>query len=422
MFADVATIEVRAGKGGNGASSFLHEKYRAMGGPDGGNGGRGGNVILRVDHNLNTLSKFRTVRRVEAEEGHAGSGNRRNGRSGEDVVVQLPAGTQVYDKGVLVVDLTKPGDEFVIARGGRGGFGNAHFKASTPQAPRTAELGEPGEARALKLELKLVAEIGLVGLPNAGKSTLLSVVTNAKPEIADYAFTTLVPNLGMVDHRGFTFLAADIPGLIEGASSGKGLGDEFLRHVTRTSVLLQLVDGLSDDVTADWRTIDSELAAYGKGLAEKPRLTVLTKIETLTPEEVEAKRVQLQKVSGAEVVYAISAQAHRGLEPLLDAAAALVKADRTAREAAEAEAAVPVIGLQDVPGPNVWRVEEAGENTWRITGDRLEGFARRTNFDQDDAIVRLRDILRKTGVERELRRLGAEPGDQLLIGDATLDW
>jgi GTPase len=422
MFADKAIIEVRAGKGGDGALSFRHEKYRAMGGPDGGDGGRGGDVVLRVDHNMNSLSSYRTARRIEAAAGQAGGGNRRHGKNGQTSVIALPAGTQVWEGETLLADLTKLGDEVVIAKGGRGGFGNAHFTASARQAPRTAELGEPGEAHSLRLELKMVAEIGFVGLPNAGKSTLLSVITNAKPEIGDYAFTTLIPNLGMIDHRGFTFLAADIPGLIEGASTGKGLGDEFLRHIERTAVLLQLVDGLSEDVVADWRTLEAELAAYGHGLIDKPRLTVLTKIEALTEDELAAKLKTLKKVTGSPV-FAISAQAHRGLTELLDAAAKLVKTARTAREAAEAEA--PVITLENFAGaPDVWHVTAESEGKWRVTGERIEGFARRTNFDSesDDGVIRLRDILRKTGVARELRRQGAEPGDQVYIGEAVLEW
>ena len=262
MFADTATIEIKAGKGGDGRLSFRHEKYRAMGGPDGGNGGHGGDVIFRVDHNSNTLSSYRTMRILSAEDGEAGGENRRAGKQGQDVIVPLPQGTQVWDGETLVADLSQTDSEQVMAKGGRGGYGNAHFQSSVRQAPRISEQGEAGEHFTFRLELKMVADVGLVGLPNAGKSTLLSVISNARPEIADYAFTTLIPNLGVVDHRAGSFLAADIPGLIEGASAGKGLGDEFLRHVERTAVLIHLVDAGSNDVDKDWAVIQKELAEY----------------------------------------------------------------------------------------------------------------------------------------------------------------
>lgn len=419
MFADTATIEVRAGKGGDGALSFRHEKYRAMGGPDGGDGGRGGDIIFRVDHNLNTLSAYRNAKLIKAENGQAGGGNRMHGKNGLDAVVKVPQGTQVWDGEQLLVDLAATDQEAVIARGGRGGFGNAHFKSSTRQAPRNAELGEPGKTYNLRLELKMVADVGLIGLPNAGKSTLLSVISAAKPEIGAYPFTTLVPNLGVVDVDDYGFLVADIPGLIEGASAGKGLGDEFLRHIERTAVLLHLIDAGSTDPAADFHVIQRELREYAVDLSAKPQLVVLTKQETVEAQQLEAARATLEKAAG-QAPFSISAQTHAGLTPLLRAAAGLVRQARAERERLEAEATVPVIDTID--RPDFWRVEPEGEGNWRITGERLEGFARRTNFEQDDAVVRLRDILRKTGVARELRRQGAQDGDRLLIGDSELAW
>ncbi len=421
MFADTAVIDVRAGKGGDGRLGFRHEKYRAKGGPDGGDGGRGGNVILKVDHNLNTLSAYRSSPKINAEDGQSGGANRMKGRSGEDVIVAVPQGTQVYENAQLIADLDAVDAEVVIASGGRGGFGNAHFTASTRQAPRTAELGEAGEAKKLKLELKMVAEVGLVGLPNAGKSTLLSVITNAKPEIGDYPFTTLIPNLGVVDHHGHSLLVADIPGLIEGAHAGKGLGDEFLRHVERTSVLLHLVDGLAADVVADWGTIAAELISYGRGLADKPRLTILTKSDGLTPSDLEAKLQALTTATGGQV-YTMSAQAHRGLDEILDAVWPLVETDRAAREAHIAEAAA-TITLSDLPGAaERWSVVSEGERAWRLHGEKLEGFARRTNFESEDAVRRLQDILHKTGVSRQLKKLGAQDGDRVFVGDHAVEW
>jgi GTPase len=417
-FADTATIEVRAGKGGDGRMGFRHEKYRARGGPDGGDGGRGGDIVFQVDHNSSTLSSYRTARTIRAEDGQPGGDNRKHGKSGGPTLIKMPPGTQVWEGEQLVADLTEANPEAVIARGGRGGFGNAHFISSTRQAPRTAELGEPGETRKLRLELKLVADVGLVGLPNAGKSTLLSVISNARPEIGDYAFTTLTPNLGLVEHYDTSFLVADIPGLIEGASAGKGLGDEFLRHIERTAVILHLIDAATPDLVSAYATIQTELAQYGTDLTAKPQLLVLTKSDTVLPEELTAAEAALRAAAPKTPLFAISAQTHSGLDPLLGAAAKLVVAARADRDRVAAE--LPVIDATSLP--DFWRVEPDGDNTWRITGERLEGFARRTNFDSPETVARLRDILRKTGVTRELRRQGAQPGDTLHLGAAELIW
>ena len=420
MFVDTATIELQAGRGGDGRSSFRHEKYRAMGGPDGGDGGKGGDVIIRVDHNLNTLVAYRNSKRIKAESGSPGGGNRMHGKNGEDQIVKVPQGTQVWEGEQLIVDLTGPKDEAVIGKGGRGGFGNTHFKSSSRQSPRNAEFGEPGESHDLRLELKMVADVGLVGLPNAGKSTLLSVISNAKPEIADYAFTTLVPNLGVVDVDEFGFLVADIPGLIEGASEGKGLGDEFLRHIERTAVLLHLVDPGSADPAADYKVIQSELAQYEVDLSIKPQLVVITKQDTVDVSTLKAAAKAIKKVAGKTPIFTISAQAHLGLLEVLRAAADLVKAARLKREAEIAETAVPVIDIVDLP--DFWRVTVEDDGSFRVTGERIEGFARRTNFEEDDGVRRLRDILAKTGVARELRRQGIEDGDMVRIGETELKW
>lgn len=416
MFVDTATIEVRAGKGGDGRLSFRHEKYRPRGGPDGGDGGRGGDIILEVDHNGHTLSRYRTARKIEAENGSMGGDNRKHGKAGESVIVNVPVGTQVYEGDKLVADLTKDGQQMAIARGGRGGFGNAHFTSSIRQSPRNAELGEPGEARKLRLELKLVADIGLVGLPNAGKSTLLSVISNARPEVADYPFTTLVPSLGVANFDDQSILIADIPGLIEGASEGKGLGDDFLRHIERTAVLLHLIDAGSPNVVADWRTIVAELGNYNVDLSTKPRLTVLTKIETVEPKALKAAEAALKQAT-KQPIHMISAQAHQGLIELLRSAYPLVANARTDRQTQEE--ALPVIELADLP--DHWSLE-VEDGAYRLVGSRLEGFGRRTNWDSDDALERLRDILRKQGVDRELRRLGAEPGAIIRLGDHEFEW
>jgi GTP-binding protein len=416
VFADKVEVEVKAGKGGDGKLSFRHEKYRAKGGPDGGDGGKGGDVIFQVDHNLNTLSAYRTKKTLRAQEGQAGKGNRSAGKAGEDSVVKVPQGTQVFEGESLLADLTRDGQTAIIAKGGRGGFGNAHFVSSTRQTPRAAELGEMGEHRHLRLELKLVADVGLVGLPNAGKSTLLSVISNAKPEIGDYPFTTLVPNLGVVDIDDYSFLVADIPGLIEGASQGKGLGDEFLRHVERTAVLLHLIDANSADPVADYQTILSELKAYAVDLSQKPQLMVLTKADTTDDDTVKQASKALSKFGA---VYVISAQAHQGLQELLRAAAPLVQKARKQRAEEEAEKAIPVI--DEATQPDLWLVEGA-DDRFVVTGQKLEGFARRTNWDNDDSVERLRDILRKQGVARELERQGIEPGQKVVIAGHELEW
>lgn len=417
MFVDKVEVVVRAGNGGNGAVSFRHEKYVDRGGPDGGDGGRGGNVVFFADRNLNTLLNFRYKQELEAERGQAGSKRNRRGRSGEDLIVKVPVGTQVYQDGKLIADLTTADQRTIIAHGGDGGFGNAHFKSSVRQAPKVAEVGEQGEVRELTLELKLLADVGLVGLPNAGKSTFLSVVTNARPEIADYPFTTLTPNLGVADVDDTSLLIADIPGLIEGASEGKGLGDAFLRHVERTAVLLHLIDIYDDDVAAAFTTIQGELAAYSPELAKRPLVVALTKIEGLPEDGIEAKKADLRKVLPKDTpLFVISSQAHTGLKELLRELNAKVVAVRAEVIESEEEAdTVPVIGLSDDQKRNAWKVVHDG-GRFVVTGLKIEKFAGRTNFDAEPGRRRLWDIMSKMGIMHELERQGAKEGDTVAIG------
>ncbi|NCU38740.1 GTPase ObgE, partial [Candidatus Saccharibacteria bacterium] len=287
MFVDTATVTIQAGKGGYGVVSFRHEIYVDKGGPDGGDGGRGGDVIFEATENLNTLIDFRYKPELKAKNGGNGAKRRMHGKSGDDLIVKVPVGTVVKRDGSIIADLTEHGQRVVVAKGGDGGFGNAHFKSSTRQTPKIAELGEQGEAYQAELELKLLADVGLVGFPNAGKSTFLSVVSNAKPEIAEYEFTTLTPNLGVADIDDGTLLIADIPGLIEGASEGKGLGDAFLRHIERTGVLLHLIDGYSDDIVKSYQAIRNELSAYSQELVTRPEVVALTKTEGLDEELID---------------------------------------------------------------------------------------------------------------------------------------
>lgn len=417
MFVDKVEVYVKAGDGGNGAVSFRHEKYIDKGGPDGGDGGRGGGVVFLADQNLNTLLSFRYKQELKAEGGQTGSKRNKRGRSGEDLIVKVPVGTQVYHDGKIVADLTEPGQQAIVARGGDGGFGNAHFKSSTRQAPRVAELGEQGDEFTLELELKLLADVGLVGLPNAGKSTFLSVVTNAHPEIADYPFTTLTPNLGVSDIDNSSLLIADIPGLIEGASEGKGLGDAFLRHVERTAVLLHLVDIYDDDVVEAFRTVQQELAAYNKSLARRPLIVALTKIEGLPQDGVAAKKAALQKVlPEGTPLYAISAPAKIGLTDLLRNLSREVKLAREAAQVTqEPGQEIPVISLSETQKRDAWKVSHDG-GRFVVTGARIEKFAARTNFESEPGRRRLWDIMHKMGIMHELERQHIKPGDRVAIG------
>lgn len=321
MFIDSAKIRVKAGDGGDGVTAFRREKFVPRGGPSGGDGGKGGDVWLEADESLNTLLHFRYNPEHKAERGRNGEGSNKHGRNGADVIVKVPVGTQVFDAetGELLFDFTRHGQRFLAAKGGRGGFGNAHFATPTRQAPRFHTRGQPGEEKILRLELKLLADVGLVGFPNAGKSTLISVISAAKPKIADYPFTTLEPHLGVVNLGDFrTFVVADIPGLIEGASKGAGLGDRFLRHVERTKVLLHLVDVSSDrDPVKDYEIINRELANYSQDLAQKPQIVVATKIDAISdPQKIE--RLREKATEEGRKFYAISAVANQGLKELLE--------------------------------------------------------------------------------------------------------
>jgi GTP-binding protein len=412
-FIDTAEVRVVAGDGGNGRTSFRHEKFVDRGGPDGGDGGKGGDIVFVASRNRNTLMDFRFHRELAADPGGNGGKTRKHGRNGKDLRIAVPVGTVISENDIELVDLSHDGQEVVIAAGGRGGYGNAHFVSSVRQAPNFAEPGGEGEALDLKLELKLIADVGLIGLPNAGKSTFLSVVSNARPEIADYPFTTLTPNLGVADLPGAgSMLIADIPGLIEGAAEGKGLGDEFLRHVERTAVLLHLVDATSNDVVADYRTIENEVKAYSVDLASRAKIVVLTKIDASLPELVDETEKLLKKVipKGAQI-FAISSQAHQGTKELLYATLKLVQAERAKVAATEVESedALPVLRLAST---DKWTVEKVGDG-YRAFGGRIDKFAARTDFTNEESIRRLRDILKKMGVLHALSRQGAKPGDMI---------
>ena len=413
MFVDTAKIFVQAGHGGNGAVSFRRELYIEKGGPDGGDGGKGGNVIFRATKDLNTLLNFRYKPEIKAKNGENGSKRNKTGKSGEDLIVKVPVGTLVKRDGEILADLKADGEEAVIARGGDGGFGNAHFKSSVRQTPRVAELGEAGETFEADLELKLLADVGLVGFPNAGKSTFLSVVSNARPEIANYAFTTLTPNLGVAEIDGFNLLIADIPGLIEGASEGKGLGDAFLRHVERTSVLLHLIDIYEENPDEQYKIIREELKKYQPELLDRPEIIALTKSEGMDAEMIDFQISKLHKVAGDSQIFAISSSAHQGLKEVLRALRKQVEESRNMQAEVnlddEENEEIAVISLSQDEINKAWSVEfNEEENIFEIYGEKIEKFARRTNFMNIHGVNRLRDILRKMGIEHELRRIGAE--------------
>jgi len=414
-FIDRVEVSVAAGDGGNGKLSFRHEKFIDKGGPDGGDGGHGGNVILCASRNEHTLAVFRYQKEVKAEAGQPGGTNRKHGKSAGDLLVKVPVGTIATDEaGKVLADLTHDGEQAIIARGGRGGYGNAHFVSSTRQAPGFAEKGELGEALQVKLELKMIADVGLVGLPNAGKSTLLSRISNAKPEIADYPFTTLTPNLGVVDIDGGTsVLIADIPGLIEGANEGKGLGHEFLRHVERTAVLIHLIDAYQPDVAEAYNTIRAELKAHDPLLAKRAEIIALNKIEGLDAEIIDDLLAQLKEAAGAKAkLFAISAQSGQGLKELLFAVKDGVAKARTKQAKHEEKKAVPVLTLPSQAGR--WHVTKRGD-TYEISGPRIEKFAGRTDFTNDQGVRRLRDIMKKMGIMHELSRQGVKADDPIHI-------
>ena len=392
MFVDTAKVFIQAGKGGNGAVSFRRELYIEKGGPDGGDGGRGGNVIFKATKDLNTLLNFRYKPELKAKNGENGSKRNKTGKTGENLIVKVPVGTLVKKEGIVLADLDIDGKEVIIANGGDGGFGNAHFKSSVRQTPRVAELGEAGETFEADLELKLLADIGLVGFPNAGKSTFLSVVSNARPEIANYAFTTLTPNLGVTSIDDSNLLIADIPGLIEGASEGKGLGDAFLRHVERTSVLLHLIDIYEEDPAKQYQIIREELAKYQPELLDRPELIALTKSEGMD-EDLKAYQVEkIKQVAPNSQIFVISSVAHQGLKELLRALK--IEVDNYRLQGKKEE-------------ENSWYADYLEEEgVYIVKGKKIEKFARRTNFNNIHGVNRLRDIMRKMGIEQEIRRMG----------------
>ncbi len=422
MFLDRVKVSIHAGNGGDGAATFRREAHVPRGGPDGGDGGRGGSVIMRVDAGLTTLRDFRYRHHFRAEPGGRGAGSRRHGKAGDDLVVLVPPGTGVIDDatGELVADLVAAGQQAVVARGGRGGLGNVHFATSTHRTPRHAQKGEPGDERSLRLELRLIADIGLVGLPNAGKSTLLAALTAARPKVADYPFTTLEPNLGVMelgpgDERRPT--VADVPGLIEGASSGAGLGHAFLRHVERTRILVHVVDGASRDPEWDHEAVREELRLHDPALLAKPLVVAFNKVDLPAARATWPSFAAARRRDGVPAL-AISADAGAGLAELRALLGELLPDAATLAEAPEPSGVV------------VHRIEAAGDaftiaregEAFRVRGKVIERLAAQTNFDVDESAERFQRALLRTGIDRALRAAGVEPGATVLIGALEFEW
>jgi GTP-binding protein len=417
MFYDRAKIYIRSGDGGDGMISFRREKFVPLGGPDGGDGGKGGNIVFITNPNINSLVRFHRQNHYRADHGRHGNPKRQTGASGKDIILEVPAGTVVRDadSGDLFADLTQPDHKLILINGGRGGRGNIHFSSSRNQAPRLAERGEPGKEMWLTLELKLIADVGIIGVPNAGKSTLLAAVSGARPKIADYPFTTLHPSLGVVTVDEFhTMVLTDIPGLIEGAAQGTGLGHDFLRHIERTRVLIHLLDGAASDPLVDWAMINQELALYDIALEEKPQLVVLNKMDL--PDAVAWEPILEEEIVKAGYSFcSVSAVSGLGLREMVYRVKQLLE---------EAVVPEPVMEEQIVfwpPEDESFSIEREGD-AWRLSGQKIERIAAMTYFEFDDTLVRFQHILERMGISQALEEKGVQVGDIVIIGDQELEW
>lgn len=422
---DEVTIQVKAGDGGNGAVAFRREAYIPRGGPNGGSGGKGGNVILRADRGLNTLLPFRRTKHYQAERGKHGSGKDQNGAYGKDEIIRVPPGTVVRDgdTGDFLADLLVPDQEITVALGGRGGRGNAAFTSPTNRAPHFAEKGEKGQERRLRLELKLIADIGIVGKPNAGKSTFLASITAARPKIADYPFTTLIPNLGVAEIDDRTVVLADIPGLIEGAHEGAGLGDRFLKHIERTRVLIHLLDGSAPDPIADFDSINQELQQYSAALEHKPQIVGFNKMDLPDAQE-NLKPVRAELAKRDIPLIPVSAATGEGVRELLRGAVKILVALPAVEPIASPAATMPV--FRPAPDEEAFTVDREGReddaNIFRVRGIKAERVAQMTNWDQEEGVLRTHRVLQAMGINDALRGAGVKEGDFVRIGDVELEW
>jgi GTP-binding protein len=421
-FADETRFEVKAGDGGNGAVSFRHEKYVNKGGPDGGDGGDGGDIVLLATHNLNTLVDLARRKVYIADSGKAGAKQKSAGRAGEDLILKVPVGTQVFEvndtgkktEEFLIADLARDGETFILAKGGEGGYGNSHFARASFQSPRFAELGTPGEEREVVLKLKIVADVGLIGLPNVGKSTLLSVISNARPKIADYEFTTLVPNLGIARYKDKSIVVADIPGLIEGASTGKGLGIKFLRHIERTKMLVHLLDATKPNPKQAFTAINKELKAYSPELAKRPQIVVFNKLDSISDSEL--KQIKKLKFPVEDVVY-ISAITHANVEDLLQS---ILKHLPKASQIKQASSPLKIFTINDLPRMRFEVAKKSGQ--YLVKGPAQERLAIKTDFTNEQAVGRFWKVLKRMGVWGSLKKAGAKPGCIIKFGSVTTEF
>ncbi len=417
MFIDEAIISVKSGKGGDGSVHFHREKFVPRGGPDGGDGGRGGSIVFKTSISLNTLVTFRHKNQFVAQDGARGGPNQMSGKSSPDTIILVPMGTLIYEASTneLIGDLVEKDQSLMVCKGGRGGKGNQHFATSRNQVPRTAERGEPSEQKRLRLELKLIADIGIVGVPNAGKSSLLAAVTNAKPKIGDYPFTTLEPNLGVAElDADNTLVIADIPGIIEGAHKGAGLGDSFLRHIQRTRVLIHLLDGLSSDPISDFSQINSEMALFDPNLSKKPQLVVINKID-LPEVQAKWKRIEPELRKKGYEPMAISALTHQEIKPLLWKVLELLK---SAPEP-DIEKSLPV--YRPETDAREFTIEKVSDG-WRIKGKAIERAAEMTYWEYEGSVRRFQILMERLGVDAKLREGGIKEGETVHIGEYELDW
>jgi len=415
-FLDRVKIYVKAGKGGDGCLSFRREKFIEFGGPNGGNGGKGGDVYVKTDRNLTTLLELAYNPHIEARDGAKGGTYNKTGVSGEDKIIYVPCGTIVKKDGVVLADLTEEGRSFLVARGGRGGRGNQSFKSHSNTAPHISEIGQPGEEITLHLELKVLADLGLVGFPNAGKSTFLARISAARPKIADYPFTTLNPNLGIAMHKKVSFVVADIPGIIEGASEGKGLGHQFLKHIERTRVLLHLVDplGFKDASAVDSvKIIEAELKAFSRELAKKPRIIAVNKADLPIAKEVYVKILRKYKT---RKVYLISAATGEGIGKVLDEVVKVIKSTPVP-QTETVKSSVVVHGVEPM-----FKIAALGEGRFQIYGRRIEDMVNMTHFNQEEGVTRLRRTFKKIGLEKALVKRGIQPGDIIVVGEKEFEW
>ena len=419
MFVDEAVVELYAGSGGDGCMAFRREKYVAMGGPFGGNGGRGSDIIFKVDTGLNTLVDFKYQKIIKGMRGENGLGKGKHGKNAENIIIRVPEGTVVsdYDTGLIIADLTKDNEEAIVAKGGRGGRGNMAFATQNNPAPKYAENGEPGEYRKIKIELKLMADVGLVGMPSVGKSTIISKISASKPKIADYPFTTLKPNLGVVKSGDYSFTVADLPGLIEGASLGSGLGDRFLKHVQRTKVIAHVIDmsGYTNDPYKDYVTINKEIENFSKDLLNKKQIIIANKMDM--PDS--KKNLELFKAKVKDEVYEISAIKNEGLDKVVFALEKLLK--KIPKQNLYDEKNFESHVLYKFEEEKPFEITKENE-TWIIKGEKIEKLFKMSRLDTDEAILRFSNKLRRMGVDDELKERGAEEGDIIKILDFEFEF